>query len=161
MGKPARKTILMLVGMLVLSALLSGCPGVTCTLIGCDSGFEVDITREDGEPFGEGIYEIIFTFGDGTEQIQTCTIASDDLGLHLECSYYDWGNHDDDGEYETLVAGVTSTPNTVTVQVELDGEVLGEHQFEPEYEAHYPNGTECGSPCFNASGKMEVDAPTP
>lgn len=50
--------------------------------------------------------------------------------------------------------------HTLTVRLEIEGEVVGEQTFRPDYEDFYPNGKKCDkTPCHQATETMISDRP--
>ena len=98
-----------------------------CTLIGCDSGLEIQLVGAPEEP-----HTVTVTAGDRTESY-TCTDAA-------RCR---------------LPFFLDFTPTAVTVVYE-SASVRIERDFEPEYRRFRPNGDDCPPDCLTATVEFRV-----
>ncbi len=125
-----------------------------CTEIGCSDRLEITIERMDGESFASGSYSFVFTpSGSSTITLQ-CTLSA---GGEVDCSG-DTGNVqlEAQGGAEQFVATLHFAPQSVDVEVEHDGILLGAEMLYPEYTIVTPNGPNCDPMCLQASVVVEV-----
>jgi len=143
----------------------SGCPKDDdeiegCTLMGCESTFEVTVVQDAAEPTEDGAYTVTVTPAGASEREIECQVG----GLEEGCG----GSPGDlTGSLEEGRLAITAflevsgdPPETVEVRVESGGVLLGEETFSPDYSPFYPNGEECDEePCYSAEDTMIVDSP--
>jgi hypothetical protein len=112
-----------------LSALLLSCEGITCTLIGCNSGVQVSVTRSvAGESFVVRVLEAGVELGRFTcpAPAQGCTFQVPE-----------------------------QTPEVVTIEV-IVGASTTRVTVSPQYMINRPNGNKCEPTCKQALVSIPV-----
>lgn len=136
-----------------------------CTLVGCMSGFMLNVFPNVGWP--HGAYR--FRFGiDG--RVVTCTaslpfvscdaidLACDGEGVHMTRS----GCARPANQHS--FAGSISFdgyPQSITIDTTLNGRTLAHARFQPRYQASQPNGAGCMPVCCSAGGDFTIALPPP
>ncbi|MCP4677543.1 MAG: hypothetical protein GY854_18925 [Deltaproteobacteria bacterium] len=121
---------------------------MNCTAAGCLDEITIEIS-DAINGFSDGEYEFT-VIADGLGEItMNCTL---DVGVFDKgCS---WAVDLDDTSLvvKTYTGwGWLKDTDTVSVQVRLDGQLLVDEDFVPNYDIYYPNGKECDeSPCYSA-----------
>ena len=138
--------------------LLCACdafPPVACTEIGCSDGLTIELNAREGA-FTPGTYTVAavsdvdeacsFTIGgadDCAEGAGCVTESSCEAGFVLETG-------------DDQVVFLLGSPDSLTLTVDRDGEILLEETFAPEYVETQPNGKNCPPTCRNASAAFEL-----
>ncbi len=134
-------------------AVLEGCELESCTVLGCGPALSVELGGGQQEP---GEYEITIT-ADGVETTCSATLPFASCELAVSCDRSDPGfsvlhsgcalgtdEHRLDGiEWYGAAAG----PEQISVEVRLDGTLIGSGSGAPAYDTFYPNGEDCGPAC--------------
>ena len=128
-----------------------------CTLIGCDSGYQLLVGVED-DPTALGKYTIVLTHD---EQQFACTFELVETGDSCEtkdcienrvCNplnrvYYSSAD-------EKLYLFFPHLDGELNVSIEQNGKQLLEMKTTPFYEESHPNGPDCGPTCYNAKSEI-------
>ena len=157
--------------LVVASFAAAGCEEKACTTRGCTNQFSATLRRADGSfPVGAHRIDVIagdvtlsctFNFADGGVTA-TCPSGLDvTVGPATMCTEFQMGNSV--GFRCDPIAGqfveqlsLRATPTQLRVVQMVDGVVVLDEAMAPTYEAVYPNGPECGSPCQQASATLTL-----
>ena len=157
--------------LVVASFAAAGCEQKACTLRGCTDQFSATLRRADGSfPAGAHRIDVIadgvtlsctFSFADGGVTA-TCPPGLDvTVGPAEICTEFQTGNsvgyrcEPIPGQFVERLS-LRATPSQLRVVQMVDGVVLIDEAMAPTYEAAYPNGPECGSPCQQASAMLTL-----
>lgn len=129
-----------------------------CTEIGCQDGLIVRVTPMEAWPHGEYRFDIEVD-GEaisctGSLPLPECGTSGhtcDGTGLVLTES----GCALDPSQHAFGDIMFSSTPSSVSIDVELDEQAVGSGSWTPEYQTVQPNGPDCEPTCTNAA----VDLP--
>ena len=124
-----------------------------CTLVGCGSPLQVDLERAAWTP---GTYEVTVV-ADGETTVCSATLpldcdappacgASSELIVGLSGCAGPPSEH----KLGPIELPHGTAPKSVEVRVAQDGALIGEAVYTPTYTESYPNGPDCGPPCFGA-----------
>jgi len=139
--------------------LLVGVAGC-CTDVFCRDHVSVEVRSAQGRmPTGE----YLFSFSTPTDGWQVhCTLTRDDIN-GATCDHTGpVPANQGSPQYSYSTAGtwsleVTGKPQAVTLEVSLDGVVLGSETFHPSYgEVIHPNGALCSPTCSAADATLTV-----
>jgi hypothetical protein len=156
---------------MVASFAAAGCDSKTCTLRGCSDQFSATLTRADGSfPAGAHQIDVIadgvtlsctFNFA-GSGVVATCSPGLDvTVGPATTCTEIRMGDSVSfrcdpiPGQFVERLT-LRATPSQLRVVQSVDGVALLDQAMAPTYEAAYPNGPECGSPCQQASATLSL-----
>jgi hypothetical protein len=157
--------------MVMVVLALAGCEGKVCTLRGCSDQFSATLTRADGS-FPAGAHQIditadgvtmscTFNFA-GSAVVATCPSGLDvTVGPATTCTEIRTGNSVSlrcdpiPGQFVEQLS-LRGTPRALRVVQSVAGVTLLDQSMAPIYEAAYPNGPECGSPCQQASATLTL-----
>ena len=157
--------------MVVASFAVAGCESKACTLRGCTNQFSATLSRADGSfPAGAHQVDVIadgvamsctFTFA-GSGVTATCPAGLDlTVGPAETCMEVRSGNsvgYRCDPIPGQFIERLTlrATPTQLRLVQSVDGVAVLDEAMAPSYEAAYPNGPECGSPCQQASATLSL-----
>lgn len=130
-----------------------------CTEMGCEDGLAVRVTPTAGWPAGAYTFTIEAdgetTACTGALPLPACGTAAitcdkpgvqiGESGCALEPSAHAFGD-----------ITFTSSPASVSVAVERDGEPVGAQSWTPSYRTVQPNGPSCPPTCSNASVELAL-----
>lgn len=142
---------------------LTSCGGAlpehACTEIGCSDGLVVRVTP--AAPWPQGAYRFVVeadgvtTTCTGTLPLGGCAtraitcdregVSITESGCALPPSAHGFG--------DVVLPG---TPASIRIQVQRDGETVGEQTFTPAYQTSQPNGPGCPPICTNASVELTL-----
>ena len=162
-------------GMLVLAELSSGCGAKGCTLIGCTNNLGVGI--KGPSPLPDGKYELgleldgrvqrcDFNLLDGSpvnaqstnwdcgdlvkasfERQTKCTVTSNaDQSSSTSCVYW-----------SSVSLQIEGNPSEVGVVLTHEEQQLVSDQRKPSYSTSYPNGEECGGGCSQGGYELSFE----
>ncbi len=150
---------------------VAGCEEKACTLRGCVDQFSATLSRADGS-FVAGAHQVdviadgvtmscTFNFAGGGV-VATCPSGLDvTVGPATTCTEIRTGNSVSlrcdpiPGQFVEQLS-LRGTPRQLRVMQSVAGVVLLDQAMSPTYEAAYPNGPECGSPCQQASATLTL-----
>lgn len=122
----------------VVALALEGC-GVSCTLMYAPSTVTVEIDQGDVAP---GLYEVELS-GYGEVAMCTVTLPADDATV-VSCTDFASLELDEAGERIVAFVATEFDPESFTARVLLDGQIVAEEEFAPDYRVDEPNGPGCG-----------------
>ena len=123
-----------------------------CTEIGCIDGFVISLVNSDWD---DGRYEFLIDVDGAVVTCEyTIPLGTSDQG-GCDSSGVLIGTGSDHSFYEIFLTTTTATAITVTIQI--DGTLLTEASFTPDYQQVYPNGEECPPVCTYDGEALVVD----
>lgn len=157
-----RRRTLAIGPVMVAMAALFGCDGPSsrsCTEIGCQDGLLVSVAPAEAWPHGSYRFVVVH---DGTTTIctgalplpacETRALSCDGEGVEivesgcaLEASQHAFGD-----------IRLSSTPASITVTVERDGQPIASQSWTPEYKTLQPNGPGCEPTCTSATVELQL-----
>lgn len=141
--------------LVLASGGLGACESVTtshsCTLLGCESGLQVDFGTT---AWPAGTYRVDVTTSGTTASCSVALPLPQDpttcAGFQLQTS----GSALPASAQSLPGVHLTGTPSPVTVEVLRDGKSLSKQTFQPVYSTASPNGPDCGPTCTQAHVTM-------
>jgi len=134
-----------------------------CTLVDCWDDLTITIVQDELEPTEVGSYDVLFHPQGGDTIELVCEITAEEGGSCHEPGEVDGGTASGPSGHASINGQLTVTihqnPSQFTVEVRSEQTLLGEEDFEPEYDKHRPNGPDCPPVCYSADLQMLVDSP--
>ena len=143
----------------VLTSCSSAWTGMECTAAGCSDGLVVRVTP--AAPWPQGAYRFVIeadgvtTTCTGTLPLGGCAtraitcdregVSITESGCALPPSAHGFGD-----------LTLPGTPESIRIQVQRDGETVGDQTFTPAYQTSQPNGPSCPPVCTNASVELAL-----
>jgi hypothetical protein len=150
------------VGIVFWVALFTGCashPTAECTEIGCHDGLVVTVSPARAWP--HGAYRFIIE-ADGREitcsgslplpECSTRAITCDGDGVVIGES----GCALSPTEHAFSDIVFSTNPETVTISIERDDEIIATQTWTPVYQTVQPNGPDCPPTCTNAAVSLDL-----
>lgn len=117
---------------------------VTCTLIGCGGGIEVELVDLPANT----PYQVILSFASGETKALSCDPDLEDKPSSFEKSCFS------NGAFFSLEQDALP-PDEVTVTIIVGGDRVSQ-VFNPVYKKTQPNGEDCPPICYSATVKINI-----
>jgi len=157
---------LVCIGIILLggAAVVGGCGGKSCTLVGCSDGFSANVRRADGS-FPSGLHRIevladsatltcTFTFPLAVGSLPVCGGFSVVVFPATTCT--DTRCDPIPGQFVETIT-VPGTPGQVHVWQYANDVAILDAAAAPSYQDFYPNGPDCDpAPCRQASASWTL-----